>query len=162
MYKIFFANKKITDTIFWDRTKLKNRSWDLSTFEDYDGSTNHDIFMHRCILKCDQELRISARLNWTLGLNNWKKADFLLKSDPKLGGVLMYNTSMSGKITVSIINPFLAWPQCWGFEDKNQKSVLKVSQFQNVLLVSSNLPKKTTKNCKDFCPSLLKEVKSKK
>ena len=104
----FFANKKITDTIFVhffffeDKIKLKNKSWDLSTFEDYDGSTNHDIFMHRCILKSDQELRISARLNWTLGLNNWKKADFLLKSDPKLGGVLMYNTSSSGKITVSI------------------------------------------------------------
>ena len=92
----------ICSLFFEDRTKLKNRSWDLSTFEDYDGSTNHDIFMHRCILKSDQELRISARLNWTLGLNNWKKADFLLKSDPKLGGVLMYNTSSSGKITVSI------------------------------------------------------------
>ena len=104
--RVFLQTKRLPTPylfpFFWDRTKLKNRSWDLSTFEDYDGSTNHDIFMHRCILKSDQELRISARLNWTLGLNNWKKADFLLKSDPKLGGVLMYNTSSSGKITVSI------------------------------------------------------------
>merc|ERR1711971_1489389 len=80
-------------------TLVFKRELSFVNSKDYDGSTNHDIFMHRCILKSDQELRISARLNWTLGLNNWKKADFLLKSDPKLGGVLMYNTSSSGKIT---------------------------------------------------------------
>jgi hypothetical protein len=37
---------------------------------------------------------------------------------------------------------------------------LKVSQFQNVLLVSSNLPKNQRIFFKDFCPSLWKEVKS--
>ena len=33
-------------------------------------------------------------------------------------------------------------------------SILKVSQFLNVLLVSSNRPKNKWKFCKDFCPSL--------
>ena len=71
--------------------------------KNYDSSTNHDLCIHQCILKsADQELRISARLNWTLGMSSWKKADFLLKSDPKLGGVLLYSTALSGKNTVRI------------------------------------------------------------
>jgi len=80
-------------------TMVFKRELSFVNCKNYDSSTNHDLFMHRCILKqSGQELRISARLNCTLGLNNWKKADFLLKSDPKLGGVLMYSTTSSGKI----------------------------------------------------------------
>ena len=37
-----------------------------------------------------------------------------------------------------------------------RKTFLKVSQFQNVLLVSSNLPKNQQKIFQDFCPSLQK------
>ena len=37
---------------------------------------------------------------------------------------------------------------------------LKVSWFQNVVLVSTNLPRNQRHFCKDFCPRL-KEVKSK-
>ena len=39
---------------------------------------------------------------------------------------------------------------------------VKVSWFRNVFLVSSNWPKNQWNLCKDFCPSLQKEVKSKK
>ena len=49
-----------------------------------------------------QDLRLRARLKWTFLTKRdnlrWQYADFLLKTDPKLGGVLMYNTT-SSKVT---------------------------------------------------------------
>ena len=50
-------------------------------------------------LKNNQDLRLRSRLAWTFLTKRdnlrWQYADFLLKTDPKLGGVLMYNTTSS-------------------------------------------------------------------
>ena len=64
-----------------------------SLIEDYlkNISTSH--------LRNNQDLRLRSRLAWTFLTKRdnlrWQYADFLLKTDPKLGGVLMYNTTSS-------------------------------------------------------------------
>ena len=69
--------------------------------QDY-NSQNHEVFIQDSLKNSQkfQEVRLKSRLSWTLGSQqyaNWKKADFLLKSDTKLGGLLMYNTQVSDK-----------------------------------------------------------------
>ena len=54
------------------------------------------VLFQNCFRTHDgKKLRLKGRLNWALAKPSfhWKKADFLLKDDPKLGGVLMYNTA---------------------------------------------------------------------
>ena len=61
-----------------------------SLIEEYLKATNHNK---------NHDLRLQGRLGWTFVTKKdnlrWQYADFLLKSDSKLGGVLMYNTTSS-------------------------------------------------------------------
>lgn len=64
------------------------------------GNKDHHNFeanIQACLRSTCQDLRLRSRLNYALG-QTWKKADFLLKTDAKLGGVLMYNSSKSSSV----------------------------------------------------------------
>ena len=69
----------------------------------YNAQTNHQACLEECLRKTYQtELRLRSKLKFALGNNQTagnplKTADFLLKSDPKLGGVLLYKTNHSSR-----------------------------------------------------------------
>ena len=76
------------------------------------SSTHHDVLMEECLNKTGSgsALRLRGKLAWTFVTRKrdslrWQYADFLLKTDPKLGGLLMYNTTSSASISkVSFLN----------------------------------------------------------
>ena len=70
------------------------------------SSTHHDVLMEECLNKSGSgsALRLRGKLAWTFVTRKrdslrWQHADFLLKTDPKLGGLLMYNTTSSASMS---------------------------------------------------------------
>ena len=65
---------------------------------------NHDNQIEECLKSNDNQLRLRGKLGWTFVTRKrdqlrWQRADFLLKNDSKLGGVLMYNTTSQSKVS---------------------------------------------------------------
>lgn len=61
---------------------------------------NFQANLQGCLRSNSQDLRLKSRLHYALGQQTCKKADFLLKTDAKLGGVLMYNSSSSKAVAM--------------------------------------------------------------
>ena len=64
----------------------------------------HEQQVEECLKTCDHKLRLRGKLSWTFVTRKrdqlrWQRADFLLKNDTKLGGVLMYNTTSQPKVS---------------------------------------------------------------
>ena len=75
-------------------TLIFKRDYSFVNSKEYNSSQNHEYCIENCLrINHGEELRLKKRLGYALG-NSWKKpADFLLKTDSKLGGVLMYNSA---------------------------------------------------------------------
>ena len=97
--------------------------------------TNQDVHIEECLNKSgsgsgdnQSRLRLRGKLAWTFVTRKrdslrWQHADFLLKTDPKLGGLLMYNTTSSSMSKVSFF-----WKNC----KKHTKKIVKLRQFCTV------------------------------